>query len=76
MQRHKFCGGIDWSLVARRKFEPPIRPDFTRSNFDPEYTSLPARLSIYEEEETPCTPSNKYYVDLGSGECENTGLKR
>jgi serum/glucocorticoid-regulated kinase 2 len=39
---HPWCSDIDWKKVETKSWRmPPIRPDIMKSNFDPEYTSLP-----------------------------------
>jgi hypothetical protein len=38
IRAHPFCLGIDWAKVLRRECEPPIKVEYMRSNFDPEYT--------------------------------------
>jgi hypothetical protein len=44
IRAHPFCQGIDWGKVLRRECDPPIKVEYMRSNFDPEYTSMPITL--------------------------------
>jgi serum/glucocorticoid-regulated kinase 2 len=41
IKTHPWCRDIDWASMLEKKIEPPWLPDITKSNFDPEYTSLP-----------------------------------
>lgn len=44
IKRHPWCADIAWEDVATKRASPPWLPDVTKSNFDPEYTSLPVDL--------------------------------
>ncbi len=50
IRQHPFCAGIDFASLQRREHEPPLRVDYTRSNFDPEYTSMPITITAEEED--------------------------
>lgn len=50
IRKHPFCQGIDFDLLSRRQHEPPLKVDYTRSNFDSEYTSLPITICAEDED--------------------------
>jgi len=42
IKKHPWCRDIPWEKVPSKKWrDPPIKPNIMKSNFDPEYTSLP-----------------------------------
>jgi len=49
LKDHEFMRGIDWEQLMKKKVRnPPLRPNLITNNFDPEYMSLPPRLSCDE----------------------------
>ncbi|CDW83472.1 UNKNOWN [Stylonychia lemnae] len=45
IKTHPWCKDIDWPGMLEKRIEPPWLPDITKSNFDPDYTSLPLDLT-------------------------------
>ena len=44
LKRHPWLAEVQWEALARKEVSPPWVPDMNESNFDPEYTELPASL--------------------------------
>jgi len=40
IKQHSWCHDIDWDKIIMKDYEPPFKPFFHKSNFDPEYTSM------------------------------------
>ena len=45
LKRHPWLAEVKWDALARKEVSPPWVPDLNESNFDPEYTELPASLA-------------------------------
>lgn len=41
IKKHPWCADVDWSSLIDKKQTPPWLPNIEKSNFDPEYTTLP-----------------------------------
>jgi serine/threonine protein kinase len=41
IKAHPWCAKIKWASLLQRKILPPFRPNFSSSNFDPQYTQMP-----------------------------------
>ncbi|KAI9204351.1 serine/threonine-protein kinase SCH9 [Polychytrium aggregatum] len=57
VQEHEFFDGIDWIKVLKKDLCPPFKPNVEcetdTSNFDPEYTSVPATIdSVSDHQDT------------------------
>lgn len=44
VKEHQWCADVQWDRVLTKSMEPPFVPSMRRSNFDPEYTSLPVEF--------------------------------
>ena len=49
VKQHEFCLDIQWGEIYDKKLEAPIKVDFSKSNFDEEYTKM--KIDLKEEEE-------------------------
>ena len=45
IKSHPWCCDIEWDQINKKLIEPPWLPDIKKSNFDPEYTSLPLNFN-------------------------------
>jgi serine/threonine protein kinase len=57
IKAHPWCSKIKWGKLLQRKILPPFRPNFTNSNFDPQYTQMQLDDETLEAEPGPHFPN-------------------
>lgn len=46
---HPWCADIHWKQVYKKKVQPPFRPHYKVSNFDPQFTGMPVDFEMFSE---------------------------
>lgn len=46
---HPWCADIHWKKVYKKKVQPPFRPHYKVSNFDPQFTGIPVDSEMFNE---------------------------
>jgi serine/threonine protein kinase len=68
IKAHPWCSKIKWGKLLQRKILPPFRPNFTNSNFDPQYTQMQIDDEALEAEPGPHFPNYDYDYDRQEAE--------
>jgi serine/threonine protein kinase len=69
---HPWCADIHWKRVFKKKVDPPFRPEYRKSNFDPNFTIIPLDLPSLQMEIVKVDENDRFF-EFDMDEVSNEG---
>lgn len=58
---HPWCADIHWKKVIKKKIDPPFRPEYKKSNFDPNFTVIPIDTEVFNKDMVKVDENDRFF---------------